>query len=193
MFRRRRGDRRGVDDRDYAHFRRIGVERLSRFDPFHPHRRARTGQYRLVQDPKRLCLGADVGRADPAGLCGAGHCDRRSRRCAGLAMAQRGALSAQSGGAVPRHDSRHALQLRLRHDGAGAGDRVFGRRRFRSRIWAVGEDFARGALAGAIDRPQRRACESGSARRAGDARYVRADIAAQRSFCRADGVLRRFS
>ena len=30
------------------------------------------GQYRLVQDPERLCLGAHVGRADPARLCAAG-------------------------------------------------------------------------------------------------------------------------
>ena len=95
------------------------------FDAFHPHRRARTGQYRLVQDSEHLCLGADVGRADPAGLCAARRRDRRARRRAGPAVARRRALSAASGRALPRHHPRHTLQLRLRHDGAGAGHRAF--------------------------------------------------------------------
>ena len=61
----------------------------------HPHRRARTGQHRLAQNPKHVLLGAHVGRAGSAGLCDAGHSDARARRGFGLAVAQRRALPAQ--------------------------------------------------------------------------------------------------
>ncbi len=49
------------------------------------------------------------------------------------AVAQHGALSAQGRRALSRHHPRHAVQLRLRHDGAGAGHRL-ARRRW-PRIW----------------------------------------------------------
>ncbi len=82
-------------------------------DTFHAHRGARTGQYRLVQDPKRICLGPHVGRADPGCLCAARRHDRRARRRTCPAVARRRALSAPGCGALPRDDSRDALQLRL--------------------------------------------------------------------------------
>ena len=60
-----------------------------------------------------------------------------------LAVAQRRALSAQGGRALPRRHPRHALHLRLRHDGAGAGHRLPCRRRLRARLRPLGEDGAR--------------------------------------------------
>ena len=58
---------------------------------------------------------------------------------------------------------------------------------------SVGEDFTRGALAGAAGRPHDRACEPHSARCAGHARYVRSDIAAQRTVRRHNGFPSRVS
>jgi hypothetical protein len=79
------------------------VAGVPRFDPFHPPGRARTGRYRLVQDPKRLRLGAHVGRLDPARLRASGRDGRRARGRPHLAVAQRRALSAQGGDALSRH------------------------------------------------------------------------------------------
>ena len=89
------------------------------------------------------------------------------RRGAGVAVAQRGAVRAQGRGAVHRRDSRHALQPRLRHDAARARHRLRRGRRLRARLRPVGEDGARRALAGAARRPQHRAGDVRSARRAG--------------------------
>jgi hypothetical protein len=62
---RRGGNRRRLDDRDHARIRCIGVARVLRVFRIHAHRRTRTGQYRLVQNSKRVCLGAHVGAPIP--------------------------------------------------------------------------------------------------------------------------------
>src|SRR5579884_2989506 len=136
-----------------------------------------------------LAFGADMGRADSARLCGAGRRDHRDRRRADLALAQHRSPSAQSRGLVPLDHSRHALQLRLRHDGAGAGHRLHGCGRFCPRFRSLRENHARCVVAHAASRPQHRSHQSNSTRRAGNAGRVCNHIAAQR-MAFSDGILR---
>ncbi len=146
-----------------------------------------TGWYKIQSV---FCLGAHVGRADPAGLRAARRRDCRHRRRAGLAVAQCGVLSAQGRGFVPRHHSRDALQLRLRHDGAGAGHCLHRGGWFRPQLRTVGENRAGGAVADAARRPQPCSNKSNSTRRAGHAGDFRSYIAAQRIWF-VSGILRR--
>ena len=86
MFCRRR-NRHPADRRHHADVRRHRLAGLCPGFRIHPQRRARTGQYRLVQDPKRVFPDAHVGRAGSAGLCAAGHRHRRGRRgCGGAPL-----------------------------------------------------------------------------------------------------------
>ena len=62
-------------------------------------------RHRLAQDPDRVLLGAHVGRRRPARLCGPGRGHARARRRAGLAVAQRGGLSAEGRSADHRRRS----------------------------------------------------------------------------------------
>ncbi len=60
-----------------------------------PHRGSRTGQYRLLQNPERVRLGAVVGRIDPARLCvsGRGHAGHVLLHCSGSGAARHPARS----------------------------------------------------------------------------------------------------
>ena len=119
-------------------------------DPLHPHssrssRATPAGTRFRACSPGRAC-GAHRSRS-PTLLQGALAAALAAALVA--AVAQRRALSAQGGGALPRCDPRDALHLRLRHDGARAGHRLPRRRRIRARVPTVGEDDAGRALAGA--------------------------------------------
>ena len=104
-------------------------------------------------------MGAHVGRDDRPRLRFAGRRHDRFWRGARMVVAQRGPVRAQSRRAVHGRDPRHPLQSRLRHDGAGAGDRFFRRRRPRARLRPVGENRSRRALARAAYRTQHCVCD----------------------------------
>ena len=94
-LRRRRRDGGAAGARRHVRIRHRCVERVPRLHQIHPHRRARAGRHRLVQNPERVLLGAHVGRRRRARLCGARRGHARGRRRARLAVAQPGRLSAQ--------------------------------------------------------------------------------------------------
>ena len=108
-------------------------------------------------------VGTHVGRQRCRSPMRAGRGHRRARRGAGLAVAQRCQLSAQGGSAADRLDPRHALQPRLRPDGAGAVDRVPRGRGLERGFRALGKDRAGVPLVHAADRPHRRGADPHSA------------------------------
>ena len=166
--------------RHHAHLRRRHVARLSCLDRVHAHRRARTRQYRLVQDPERVLLGAHVGRADPAGLCTAGAVIVGIG--AALVWLWRSAAPYRAQGRGLCLATILATPYSFDYDMMVLAPAIafIAVRRFLPQLRAVGEDFACGALADAARRPQHCSNKSDSTRRAGDAGDVCSHIAAQR-------------
>ena len=155
----------------------------------HPPGRARTGRSRLVQDAKPVRLGAHVGRADPARLRAAGRRDRRPRRRADLAMAQRGPYPLKAAAlclaailATPYTFDYDMMVLApaIAFFAADGCTRGFGpwEKTALAALWLM-----------PLRRPQRRTNNADPARRAGDARAVHSVAAAQHvSFLLADGL-----
>ena len=116
-----------------------GLARVHRLDAVHPRRwcskQGGTGWHKIQSVFSWVRM---WGGGVPLAYAVQGAVTRRARGGAGLAVAQRGGLSAQGRGADDRVDPRHALQPRLRPGGAGAGDRVPCRRGARARLRARG-------------------------------------------------------
>src|SRR5450830_921070 len=143
----------GHGARGHVRLRGRCVERVPRYRQIHPHRRARAGRHRLVQNSECLLLGPPVGRRHRTRLRAASHGHTYGCHRVDLAVAQPGGLSAQSRRPADRQRAGDALQPRLRPDAAGAGHRLSRARRIRARLRALGKNRAGGAVDRAAGRP----------------------------------------